>query len=43
MLKDGQKEYLVQVTVIEGRYFAAKDSNGMSNPLIKISLLNLLS
>lgn len=41
MLKDGQKEYLVQVTVIEGRYFAAKDSNGMSNPFIKIKCAKL--
>eukprot|EP01022_Parablepharisma_sp_SALTPOND_P029649 TRINITY_DN742_c1_g1_i1.p2 TRINITY_DN742_c1_g1~~TRINITY_DN742_c1_g1_i1.p2 ORF type:complete len:1121 (-),score=124.91 TRINITY_DN742_c1_g1_i1:15245-18607(-) len=37
----GRKEYLVQVTVIEGRYLKGLDSGGTSDPYIKITCGNL--
>lgn len=33
-----EKEYLVQVTIIEGRHLVAKDDNGLSNPFVKIRI-----
>jgi Ca2+-dependent lipid-binding protein len=35
-MEDGQKEYLVQVTIIEARNLVGKSDDGLSNPFIKI-------
>ncbi len=35
-MEDGQKEYLVQVTIIEARNLVGKSDDGLSNPCIKI-------
>lgn len=38
MLNESLKEYLVQITIIEGRHLVAKDDNGLSNPFVKIRI-----
>jgi hypothetical protein len=38
MLDESIKEYLVQITIIEGRHLVAKDDNGLSNPFVKICI-----
>lgn len=41
MIIDEQKEYLVQVTIIEARHLAGKNDSGMSNPFVKIKCSSL--
>lgn len=36
-----KKEYLVGVTIIEGRNFKGKDASGTSDPFVKITCANL--
>ena len=36
-----KKEYLVGVTIIEGRNIKGKDSGGTSDPFVKITVANL--
>ncbi len=38
MIVANSQEYLVQVTIIEGRHLVAKDDNGLSNPFVKIRI-----
>jgi hypothetical protein len=38
-----KKEYLVGVTVIEGRKLKGKDASGTSDPFVKITCANLPS
>ena len=41
MIKDPPKEYLVQVTIIEGRMFKPKTDGGLANPFVKLKCGNL--
>ena len=36
-----KKEYLVQVTIVEARNLVGKDTNGTSDPYVKITVANL--
>lgn len=36
-----KKEYLLGVTIIEGRYLKGKDFAGTSDPFVKLSCANL--
>ena len=36
-----KNEYLVQITILEGRKFQAMDDNGTSDPFIKITVADL--
>ena len=41
MLNDEQKEYLVQVTIVEARHLTEKSEEGLSNPFVKIRCVDL--